>query len=56
MWLCQQTPAVYLSNKGRLQVGVVDHDSGEELVKVNAKAAEAIGLHCDEGPVACIQV
>ena len=38
------------------QVIVVDHDSDEELVKVDAKAAEAIDLHCDQGPVACIQV
>ena len=35
---------------------MVDHDSDEELVKVDAKAAEAIDLHCDQGPVACIQV
>lgn len=35
---------------------MVDHDSDEELVKVDAKAAEAIDRHCDQGPVACIQV
>ena len=34
----------------------MDHDSDEELVRVDAKAAEAIDLHCDQGPVACIQV
>lgn len=38
------------------QVVVVDHDSDVELVRVDAKAAEAIDLHCDQGPVACIQV
>ncbi len=38
------------------QVVVVDHDSDPELVRVDAKAAEAIDLHCDQGPVACIQV
>ena len=35
---------------------MVDHDSDEELVKVDAKAAEAIDAHCDQGPIACIQV
>ena len=39
-----------------MQVVVVDHDSDEELVRVDQKAAEAIDLHCDQGPVACIQV
>jgi len=39
-----------------LQVIVVDHDSDEELVRVDAKAAEAIDLYCDQGPIACIQV
>ena len=34
----------------------MDHDSDEELVRVDAKAAEAIDRHCDQGPVACIQV
>ena len=34
----------------------MDHDSDEALVRVDAKAAEAIDLHCDQGPVACIQV
>lgn len=35
---------------------MVEHDSDEELVKVDAKAAEAIDAHCDQGPIACIQV
>ena len=35
---------------------MVDHDSDEELVRVDAKAAEAIDAHCDRGPIACIQV